>query len=310
MNKLIKKIFNNFFYKLASIILASLFWYLVQGEEILEINRKIQVSLQVPDGYMIRGGLTRYKDATLSGSRALLSDFSSGPIQAKIEIPKGQVGKLRFRIDKEYIPGWNNRIKLTVHDAYLTVFVDEKFSKEIPLKENIQGLPAEGYIVEKITLEPSKVEIIGLKSEIKKLKTLQTEPVDISGIQKSKTIEVNLLPPPHLSQWTSLSHETTKMSIQIGEKKINKRFSSIPIELESNREASVFPKYIKIEIQGTPGVLSFIRRSDLRAFIDINDLPPGKYTKRIQVKIPADTVLIETFPEQANVEIFDKTSDK
>ena len=304
MTRLLAKIFNNALYKVASIVLAALFWYIVQGEEILEINRKIQVTLQVPKGYLIRGSRTRYKDATLSGSRALLSDFSSGPIEAKIQIPKGHIGKLRFRIDKEYISNWNHRIKLTVHDAYLNVFVDEQATRDVEIKESIIGLPADGYIVEKVSIHPNRAVVTGLKSEVKVLKSTQTEPVDISGLQESKTFDVNVAPPPKASQWTSLSIDTAKVRIQIGEKKVNKRFSSIPIEVESTLQTRILPKYVKIEIQGTPGVLNLIRRSELRAFIDLKDLAPGRYLKPIQVKIPADTVLIETVPEKASVEIF------
>jgi YbbR domain-containing protein len=68
----------------------------------------------------------------------------------------------------------------------------------------------------------------------------------------------------------------------------------------------VRPRYVSIVIQGTPGILSFIKRTDLRAFLDGRDLIPGQHERKIQVKIPPDTVLIETYPENATVEISSK----
>src|SRR3954469_4710398 len=134
-NRLFSGVFRNIQYKLSAVILACLFWYIVQGEEILEINRRIVVNIRVPDGYMIKGTETRIKDATLRGSRVLLGDFPDKPLAAMLRIPEGKTGQLRYRIDKEYIKNWDNRIKLTVHDPYISVFVDEQMSKKVPVRE-------------------------------------------------------------------------------------------------------------------------------------------------------------------------------
>ena len=309
MSRLFHKLFKNFQYKISAVIMATIFWYIVQGEEVLEINRKIQVQLHVPDGFLIKGSRIRIKDATLSGSRVLLGDFSNRPIEAHIRIPEGKIGRLRFRIDKEYISNWNPKIKLTVHDAYITVFVDQKLTKTLPIKEHIQGIPGDGYFLEKVTLEPRKVVVTGLKSEVSRLQQILTEPIDLNGLQKSKSFEVALMNQD--IQPAELSLEQVTVSVQVGEKKINKRFGSIPVELEDQKYmTSVRPSYVSIVIQGTPGILSFTKRSDLRAFIDVSDLAPGRYEKKVQVKIPPDTVLIETFPEHAVVEVQETPRDK
>lgn len=302
MSSLLRKILRNTQYKATAIILATILWYVVQGEEVLEINRKILVHIKVPEGYIIKGKQTRIKDATLHGSRVLLGDFSTRPIEAEIKITQEKIGSQRFRIDKEYIPNWNPRIKLLVHDAYITVFMDEKLTRTIPVQEHLQGIPAEGYIVEKASIKPQKVVVSGLKSEVSKLKHITTEPVDVMGIQKSRSFEVSL----HSTDAypLELSSEQVNVFIQVGEKKINKRFGSIPIELEGQQFiTNIRPNYVSIVIQGTPGILSFIKRDDLRAFLDIRQVAPGRHERKIQVKIPPDTVLIETFPEHAIVEI-------
>ena len=90
-------IFRNFQYKIAALILAFLFWYIVQGEEILEINRRIAVNIKVPDGYIIKGPEVRFKDATLRGSRVLLADFSTRPLEATIKVQDGKTGQVRYR---------------------------------------------------------------------------------------------------------------------------------------------------------------------------------------------------------------------
>jgi YbbR domain-containing protein len=304
-NRLTRRIFNNFQYKIFALILACLFWYIVQGEEILEINRRIIVSIKTPDGFAIKGSDTRIKDATLRGPRVLIGSFPTKPLEATIRIPKGRKGQLRYRMDKEYIRNWDNRVKLTVHDAYVSVLVDEKATKKVPVREQLRGVPAEGYNIEKAIVKPAKIDVSGLKSEIDKIKEVVTELIDVEGIQQAKSIEAKLVTPGNMEA-TGLSVDKVSVNLLIGEKKVNKRFGSIPIQVVgSDFVSQVKPQYVSIVIQGTPGVLSFVKKTDLGSFVEARDLEPGrKYDREIQVKIPPDTVLIETFPENASVTIF------
>jgi YbbR domain-containing protein len=303
---LARGLFRNFQYKLSALSLACMFWYIVQGEEILEINRRIVVNIKVPEGFMVKGPDTRIKDATLRGSRVLLGDFSAKPLEATLRIPEGKTGQLRYRIDKEYIKNWDNRIKLTVHDPYLTVYVDEKMSKKVPVREFLKGVPGDGYIIEKSSIKPATVTVTGLKSDVAQIEEILTEPIDVSDLQASKSFEARLVAKDMPK--SALSVDKVQVSLMVGEKKVNKRFGSVPVEvLGSDFLTAVKPRYVSIVIQGTPGVLSFVKRSDLEAFVEARELEPGKkHTRPIQVKIPPETVLIETFPQTAVVEVYNQ----
>lgn len=306
MRSIFASLFRNIQYKLSAVILACLFWYIVQGEEILEINRRIVVNIKVPDGYMIKGSETRIMDATLRGSRVLLGDFSTKPLEASLQIPEGKTGQRRYRIDKEYIKNWDNRIKLTVHDPYITIFVDEQSTKKVPVREFLKGVPADGYIIEKSIIKPNFVTITGLKNDIAKVEEILTEPIDVDNLAATKSYEAKLVA-KDLAK-TGLSVDKVTVNLMVGEKKINKRFGSVPIEVVgSDFLTAVKPRFVTIVIQGTPGVLSFVKRSDLEAFVEARDLEPGKkHSRAVQVKIPPDTVLIETFPQTATVEVYNQ----
>ncbi len=75
IRKLANFIFHNFFYKLAAIVLAMIVWGIVQGEEVVEFNRRIKVSIQVGDGFAIKGKPYRFVEATLRGPRVLLGEI-------------------------------------------------------------------------------------------------------------------------------------------------------------------------------------------------------------------------------------------
>ncbi len=295
---------NNIWYKVAALCIAIVIWSVVQGEEIVEVNRRLTVNLVVPDGYMIRGDTTRTKDVTMRFPRFIHAEVANRPLEAVINIPK-KPGELRFRVDKEYIRNWDNRVKLTVHDAYIIVYLDEASTKALPVREVLQGAPAEGFIIEKVTIKPNTVTVTGLKNELSKINDVVTEVIDINGLRENKTVDANVIVNGLTTK--TLSDEKVSMTLQVGDSKINQRFENIPVEVQGNDYlAAVRPKTVSIVIQGKPGVLNFVKRNDLQAFVEIRGLTPGKYQKEIQVKIPPDTVLIETFPDKGNVEVYNQ----
>ena len=299
-------IFNNFGYKAAAVILATLLWYTVQGEEVLEINRRIVVNVTVPDNLMIKGSTTRFKDATLRGPRVLLGDFPRRDLEAQLRIIPGQIGQRRYRIDRDHIVGgWDQRISLTVHEPYVLVTVDEKATKTVPVRPVLQGAPAEGSMVERSQTEPETITLTGLKTELARIKEVLTEPIDVTGLSTSKNIEANVSRIGLVDAELSTQRVTVKLSI--GEQKINKRFPSVPVEVTGSEYVSAIkPQQVEIIIQGTPGVLERVKNSDLRAFVEVRELAPGRYEREIKVKIPPETTLIETIPANAAVEIYNQ----
>lgn len=297
---LLNLLLNNFWYKVLSLFLAIIVWGIIQGEQILELNREIIVNLRVPEGYMIRGDSSRAIAATLKGPRVMMLEVPK-TLEADIGIPALNGKRHRVRIDNEDIKNINSRLNITIHNPYFYVFVDEKATRTVPIRYIPHGAPAEGYFVKKFVLNPRHVKLTGLKSDLVKIRDVVTEPVDINGLQQNQTYEVNLIPPAGILAF-NMSASNTVVTLQIGDSFVNQRFGSIPIEVVgSDFPSKIRPKFASIVIQGTPGILKFVKKDELKAFIEVRDLKPGRYEKEIQVKIPTDTVLIESFPKKGTV---------
>jgi len=50
---------------------------------------------------------------------------------------------------------------------------------------SVEGQPAAGYAVEKITVEPTEVDVVGPESALRDLKQAATEPVSLDGATMS-----------------------------------------------------------------------------------------------------------------------------
>ncbi len=297
-------VFKNFWYKITAVLLATLIWAIVQGEEIMELERQVSVRVLVPDAKMIRGESVVYLDATVRGPRILLGNMNQKKnIQAVLRIPDGASGDVRYRISRENIPGWDDRISIQFHEpASVSVFVDEKATAEFRIREVLQGAPNDGFTVEKVEVTPEVVSVTGLKSELKKVKEMLTEPIDVTGLTQSKTIEIPLQIQPFSN--AELSFPSVSVALQIGEAKKNRRFENIPVSVVGGTVSPTLKiKSVAIEIQSTPTILNAVNEADLAAFIDVSGLEPGKFEKDVQVKIPSDTVLIEVNPKAAQIQV-------
>ena len=52
---------------------------------------------------------------------------------------------------------------MVVHDPYIQISTDRKKTRLLPVKHITQGLPADGYTIEKVLIKPNTVTVEGLK---------------------------------------------------------------------------------------------------------------------------------------------------
>ncbi|MDB4349364.1 YbbR-like domain-containing protein [Omnitrophica bacterium] len=70
-------------------------------------------------------------------------------------------------------------------------------SKKIPIKLSLMGEPKDGYVVayDQVAIKPSDFFIVGPKSILNKLSSVETETIDISGYSKTLIKDVTIIPP-------------------------------------------------------------------------------------------------------------------
>jgi len=81
---------------------------------------------------------------------------------------------------------------VSVNPTSVKARLDETASKVVPLRPVITGEPEPGYRVISVDLDPETITISGLKTEIKKIRELKTEPVDITGLNRALMEEIGI----------------------------------------------------------------------------------------------------------------------
>ena len=303
--RLLKRLVSNFGYKLTALVLATLVWYIVQGEEVLEVNAKLDVRVDVASGFAVRDAGVMSRDITLRGPRVLVGTLQGKNLQAIIRVPSGKSGNLRYRLDKEFIPGWDNRVRLTIHDPYVNVAVEERLTKKIPVRPVVVGDVAPPLMIDEAKPSPAEIEITGAKSEVSHVTELLTDPIDVNGLKDSKSVTSTLahtnLPDVELS-----AREVT-VALRVGPKKESKTLSVVPVAIiDTDKVGSVRPAGVTVIVSAPDDVIKHISHKDIHVTVTAKDLAPGRYNLGVLATSPEGVIIQDISPKTVAVEIYNQ----
>jgi YbbR domain-containing protein len=91
----------------------------------------------------------------------------------------------------------------------------------------------------------------------------------------------------------------------------NRLFEHIGVDIQGGEKlATVRPHHVSVRIQATAERLQSLKTTDIHAYVDIQNLVPGRYDRDVSVKIPEGIVLISTEPKSVTVEVYNQQKIK
>ncbi len=184
--------------KIISVILATTLWYFVVWgkpvEKVIEVPLFYRIN---KPGYLIEIN-PRSILVKLSGTRNSFRKLSEKFLQITLDLSQylpvqsEKTYRIRVPIEALHLPP---EIKLKeVTPRYVSVIIKKLSIKKIPVKVKFTGKP-EGF---KVSIIPAEVIVKGPVTLLKRLKYLETEPVNLFLLKKKKQVKVRLISPPDL----------------------------------------------------------------------------------------------------------------
>ena len=301
-------IMKNSSMKFFSLLLAIFLWFFIMGEKKAEFSFSDVplVLLNKPSDLIITGQTADRINLRVSGSRTVLSTLSSSNIKATIDLEEVKLGTTVFRdlIERVKLP---NGTKITsISPAEFSLVLDSVVVKKVPVHLDMKGSPQEGYEISLISIKPEFVEVSLAKSEAKELKNVMTAPLDISEVKENVEEEIALvltgLDPPR-----SISERKVEISILISEKIIEKTMTNVAVELiNSQYKTKVNPSTFQLTVKGPYHLIHELSGKNVSARIDLKGLKPGKYSKKVEIRLPEKVSLVEAKPLRFKISVSKK----
>jgi len=291
--------------KLLSVTLAVMLWMVIAGEETVERGLRVPLELQqFPPGLELLGDVPTTADVRVRGAAGTLSRLSPGDVVAVVDLRGARSGERLFHLTPEQVRAPFGVEVVQVTPSTVAVAFENAASRSVPIKPAVEGRPAPGYVVGKITADPPQVDIVGPQSAVRRVAEALTEPVSVAGAQRNveETVTVGTVDPSLRLQ----TLRTARVTVQIVPAPLEQIVRNRPVHLRNlgaNLTAVVTPSDVDVTLRGNREALSRLRPDDAMAFVDLSNLGAGDYTLTVQADNSSDAGVARIEPAAIKVRI-------
>ena len=268
VEKVLRKIFvEDWSLKLLSLGITLVLWLLVTSQnEPVSAHVNVQLNFVRPQLLEISNDPPKFVDVEVTGSRRKLDDLSPLDLVATIDLTDQRAGERVIRLaDKARLTlPQGLKVDRFVPSA-IPIRLEAITDREIQIEPKVEGHPADGYEIYRITPSQTKVIVRGPVSKIGELDKAPTETVWLSG-QKETFTANNVaidIPDPKIDLVTP----AVDIRIDIGEQRIERTFTDVPVSADGR--SRVEPARATVTLQGPQRLLEALKKEEIK--IVLND---------------------------------------
>jgi YbbR domain-containing protein len=289
--------------KVVSVVLASLLWLLVSGEQTVE--RALRIPLEftnLPPQLELVGAPPALVDVRVRGSSGTLSRVAAGELSAVLDVRAARPGDRLFHLTAEDVRAPFGVEVVQVTPASVSLTFEESLSKTVGVTVRIEGEPAPGFAVGGVVVEPTTVAIAGPASALNGLTEAITEPVSVSGASRpvSDVVTIGVADPVVRLRQAQNAHVTVSIVAAPDEWIVR----GIPVHVRNGHEdtAVISPGDVTIRLRGPRDSID-ADPAHYSAAVDVSGLAPGRYVLPVRVEAPAGIGLLRVDPPEVAVTI-------
>jgi YbbR domain-containing protein len=191
-----------------------------------------------------------------------------------------------------------------VSPSSITMVFENSRTRVVPISASLEGVPAPGYVVGEVTVQPASVEVIGPESAVKQVAEAITEPVSVAGARGpiTEVVTVGLLDPA--LRLKTPRPATVRVEVLPGPRERLLRGQPVHLRnLGRNLSAQAVPETIDVVLRGSREGLSRVENREVTAFVDLSGLGPGDYPLEVHVDASTDAGAARIEPPTVRVRI-------
>lgn len=179
--------------KISSVLISVFLWFFVTSAGQSEITLDVPLEFKnIPAdiGIAKTSGKTVY--VTVRGHERPMKNLKASDVRVYVDLSKAKKGEDVFSVTKDDIKLPYALTVLHINPATVKIKLDETDSNVVLVKPVLTGEPRNGFFVSSVRVEPKRVIVKGLKSDVRRLRIIRTEPLDITDSNQTITQELNI----------------------------------------------------------------------------------------------------------------------
>ena len=272
----------------------------VQLEERITRRMAVQTvvadSESVPPGYMVMPAVVAPATVTVSGPRSLVDSVSEVVVTVWLHGSKTALESQVTPVALDAQGGPVTGVELSPEAVTVSLGVTPLAEfRDVTVRAAITGVPAAGYWVSNIIVEPATVTIEGKPDIIRAMPAVvSTAPIDVSGVSESISKRVPLELPEDVSVYSdATSGQSVLVRVEVtaivGGKTLQ---PTVEVGgLRSGLEATVSPDTVDVILSGPMPELLALQPGDVRVVVNLFGLRIGRHMVAPTVVLPEGSSL-------------------
>ncbi len=286
--------------KLLSIVLASLIWLVVSGEQIVE--RALRIPLEftnLPAELELVGDTPDLVEVRVRGSSGALSRVAAGELIAVLDLRGARPGRRLFNLTGSDVRAPFGIEVVQIAPSNVSMVFEPSAIKAVPVVPELEGDPLDGSVVETVSAEPSTVDVIGPATAVMRLTEAITEPVTIRKADSTIVEVVNIGVTDPSIRLVSPGNAT--VTVRIGPAPAEWAIAGITVKAKTEG-VQITPSTVSVFVRG-PRELRSSRADDYEAAIDTEGLQAGIFRLPVRITPPARVGVVSVEPPIVRVRV-------
>ena len=200
---------RNWELKLLALGVAAIVWFFVVSADRSQIGFAAPVEYVGLEGSRVVIGTPREAvDVQLEAARWAAARLTPASVRVRVDVSKLGEGDHVVQLSTEQVDVPSGVQVLRVWPGFVRLTLARAAVKAVRVVPQIRGTPAAEHALGEVAVEPQIVEVKGPRTTIEGRTTVETAPVDVSGIRQSITRSVGLLLPDSV-------YTTTQRTVQV-----------------------------------------------------------------------------------------------
>jgi YbbR domain-containing protein len=277
--------FHHLGLKIMAIALATLLWLIVAGDHLVERSMRVPLEFRnLPSALEIVGDPPTSVDVRLRGSSAQLGRLQPSDAVAVLDLVTARPGSRMFHLRTDEVRAPYGVEVAQVVPSTIALDLETSGRRTVPIVPALDGEPAPGFVIGRVTADPATVEVAGPESRLKQLTGATTEPVEVNG-SRTRVRDVVTVGVTDSAVRLVQARDAT-ITVDILPAPVERDLAGVPVRwrnLGTGLRAEVRPTLTRVTVRGRRDALAELRAGSIDAFVDLAGLGPGRYNLRVQV---------------------------
>lgn len=268
---------------------------------------KLNISGKVSDGYNVSDIVKSPDEVKVSGATSKLNQVKEVVADVNLE---GVSEAKTVTAELNAVDSAGKVISgLDISPRTVSIQIPVNKVKTVPVKINTKNTVDSGLSLQSVKTSTYEVKITGEDSKLNEVNQIETEAVDLQGVNKSTSKDVKLVVPEGITVLGDIKTITVKIEVS---KSVSKKSFKVPIVfngLGENLDMTSNMTEVTVTLNGAESDLEKVDISKLLGAIDLSGKSEGEHTISISINVPSNLSLESQSTKEVRVTIKKKASE-